>query len=68
MLSLCLFLMMNADGTDNHNITPDYFPAEFLCHTPVFSIDDSKIFFIGEWWEWSSIASLTCPKQSTICL
>ncbi len=43
--------MMNADGTDNQNITPDYFPAEFLCHTPVFSSDDSKIFFAGEWWE-----------------
>jgi Tol biopolymer transport system component len=43
--------MMNSDGTENHNITPDYFPADFLCHSPVFSKDDSKIFFIGQWWE-----------------
>lgn len=43
--------MMNADGTDNHNITPDYFPVTFLCHSPIFSKNDSKIFFIGEWWE-----------------
>jgi len=43
--------MMNADGADNYNITPDYFPAEFLCHTAIFSNDDSQIFFIGEWWE-----------------
>jgi Tol biopolymer transport system component len=43
--------MMNADGTDNHNITPDYFPADFLCHSPLFSADDSKVFFVGEWWE-----------------
>jgi len=43
--------MMNADGTDNRNITPDYFPPDFLCHSPVFSADDSKIYFIGQWWE-----------------
>jgi Tol biopolymer transport system component len=43
--------MMNADGTDNHNITPGYFPPEFLCHSPVFSGDDNSIFFIGQWWQ-----------------
>lgn len=43
--------MMNLDGTDNHNITPDYFPEGFLCHSPCFSPDDSKIYFIGQWWE-----------------
>ena len=42
--------MMNADGTDNHNITPDYFPDRFLCHWAVFSRDDSAVYFIGEWW------------------
>jgi Tol biopolymer transport system component len=45
--------MMKADGTDNHNITPDYFPTGFLCYAPIFSKDDSKVFFIGQWWEWS---------------
>lgn len=43
--------LMNADGTNNQNITPNYFPANFLCHSPIFSKDDSRIFFIGEWWE-----------------
>jgi len=43
--------MMNSDGSNITNINPDYFPSNFLCHTPVFSADDSKIFFIGEWWE-----------------
>jgi Tol biopolymer transport system component len=43
--------IMNSDGTDSRNITPDYFPSNFLCHSPIFSLDDSKIFFIGEWWE-----------------
>ena len=43
--------MMNSDGTDNRNITPSYFPSNLLCHTAIFSLDDSKIFFVGEWWE-----------------
>jgi len=43
--------LMNSDGTNNRNTTPDYFPADFLCHSPVFSKDDSKIFFTGQWWE-----------------
>jgi hypothetical protein len=41
--------MMNSDGSEQSNITPDYFPTEFLCHHPIFSKDDSKVFFIGEW-------------------
>ena len=43
--------IMNSNGSNVTNINPDYFPPNFLCHTPVFSPDDSKIFFIGEWWE-----------------
>jgi len=41
--------LMNSDGSENRNITPEYFPADFLCHDPIFSKDDPKIFFIGEW-------------------
>jgi Tol biopolymer transport system component len=41
--------VMNADGASNHNVTPSYFPANFLCYSPVFSKDDSKIYFIGQW-------------------
>jgi Tol biopolymer transport system component len=43
--------MMNADGTNNRNVTPAYFPQGFLCHAAIFSRDDSKLFFVGEWWE-----------------
>ncbi|KPJ54140.1 hypothetical protein AMJ39_01690 [candidate division TA06 bacterium DG_24] len=43
--------MMDSDGAHNRNITPDYFPDGFLCHSPQFSLDDSRIFFVGEWWE-----------------
>jgi len=40
-----------ADGTGNQNITPEYFPPDFLCHSPIFFKDDSGIFFIGQWWQ-----------------
>jgi Tol biopolymer transport system component len=43
--------MMNADGTENGSITPDYFPATFLCFDPLFSLDDTVVYFMGEWWE-----------------
>ena len=42
---------MNADGTNTQNITPDYYQPLFLSHSAIFSIDDTKIYFIGEWWE-----------------
>lgn len=42
--------MMNSDGSENMNITPDYFSAGFLCHDPIFSGDDSTVFFVGEWY------------------
>ncbi|TET28068.1 MAG: hypothetical protein E3J73_01365 [Candidatus Bathyarchaeum sp.] len=42
--------LMNSDGSENRNITPDYFPADFLCHDPIFSKDGTKIFFVGKWY------------------
>ncbi len=42
--------LMRADGSDNHSITPAYFPPGFLCHAPVFAPDDASLFFIGQWW------------------
>lgn len=43
--------MMNSDGSQNQDITPSYFPPTFLCHNAIFSLDDSKIYFIGQWWQ-----------------
>jgi Tol biopolymer transport system component len=43
--------LMNQDGSNDHDITPDYFPAEFLCRFADFSADDALIYFIGEWWQ-----------------
>ena len=42
--------VMNSNGTENRNITPETFPQDFLCHSPTFSLDDSTIYFVGEWW------------------
>ncbi len=43
--------MMNADGSDNHNVMPGYVPPGFLAHSAIFSQDDSMIYFAGQWWE-----------------
>jgi Tol biopolymer transport system component len=43
--------VMDADGTNNRNATPSYFPANFLCHSPIFSKDEATIYFIGQWSE-----------------
>ncbi len=42
---------MNTDGSDILNITPADWPTEFLCSHGIYSYDDSKIYFVGEWWE-----------------
>ena len=43
--------MIEADGSDNHSVTPAYFASNFLCYSPIFSIDDSEIYFVGQWYE-----------------
>ncbi|MFC1565881.1 TolB family protein [Candidatus Neomarinimicrobiota bacterium] len=42
---------MNPDGSNLSNITPADWPAEFLCSHGIYSYDDKKIYFVGEWWE-----------------
>ncbi|MCJ7832385.1 MAG: hypothetical protein MUP92_02940 [Actinobacteria bacterium] len=41
---------ISPDGTANHNATPDYYPDTLVIHFAVFSPDDMKIYFVGEWW------------------
>jgi Tol biopolymer transport system component len=43
--------MMNEDGSGIRDVTPSYFPPDFLCHGAIFSRDDSQLFFLGEWWQ-----------------
>ncbi len=42
--------LMQSDGTESRNVTPDYFPSEFLCHEAIFAGSDTSLFFVGEWW------------------
>jgi Tol biopolymer transport system component len=42
--------MVNADGTENRNITPDTWLPDFLVHWIAASGEDNLIYFIGEWW------------------
>ena len=42
--------LMDSDGSNNRNITPEYFASDFLCYSPMFSLDDSEIYFIGQWY------------------
>ena len=42
--------LMDTDGANIRNSTPETFPTEFLCHWAIFSNDDSALYFIGEWW------------------
>jgi Tol biopolymer transport system component len=42
---------LEVDGTGIENVTPAYFPDNFLCHWGIFSRDDTRIYFIGEWWQ-----------------
>ncbi len=43
--------LVNADGSGNRNLTPPWFPDDFLCHLPGFYPDDAAIYFLGQWWE-----------------
>jgi Tol biopolymer transport system component len=43
--------MMNADGSDYHDITPSWWPGTFLCSHAIFSEDDTSIYFVGQWYE-----------------
>ena len=42
---------MNPNGSSLSNMTPADWPANFLCSHGIFSHDDMKIYFVGEWWE-----------------
>ncbi len=42
---------MNPDGSNQQNISPANWPPEFLCSHGIFSYDDTRIYFVGEWYE-----------------
>ena len=53
------------DGPDMKSLTSDLPPA-FLAHDPIYSPDDSKIYFVGEWYGWERLDStITCYLDKT---
>jgi TolB protein len=58
--------MINSDGSQIRDLTSQLFSQGFLAHGPRFSVDGSKIFFIGEWWDWRVLATeVTCSLSSS---
>lgn len=47
----CYVCAVDSDGSNSRNITPDYSPRSLLCHSAMFSKDDSKVYFTGQWWK-----------------
>ena len=58
--------MMNSDGSQIRDLTSQHFPQSFLAHEPEFSADGSKIYFIGQWWDWRVLATeVTCALSAS---
>ena len=57
---------MNSDGSQIRDLTSQHFPQSFLAHEPEFSPDGSKIYFIGQWWDWRVLATeVTCALSAS---
>ena len=57
--------LMNADGGGVTDLTSGIFPPGFLAQCAIFSADDSRIYFVGEWWDWKVLdTSLSCSLSS----
>ncbi|UCD45498.1 MAG: PD40 domain-containing protein [Candidatus Bathyarchaeota archaeon] len=53
------------DGSDMRDLTSELFPPGFLAHDPIFSPDDSKIYFVGEWWDWHVLeTTMSCSLSA----
>ena len=59
--------MIDADGEGMADLTSEILPAGFLAHDPIFGPDGSKVYFVGEWWDWkvlpSSISCRATPNE-----
>jgi len=61
---------INVDGSGLTDLTGDLYPAGFLVHNPIYSVDNSLIYFIGQWWDWKVLSStLSCTvSKSTVTI
>jgi len=57
---------IDPDGSGMVDITSDILPREFLANSPIFSMDDSTVYFIGQWFGWNILDSvLTCALSTS---
>ena len=57
---------IDPNGSDMVDITSDLLPREFLANSPIFSMGDSTVYFIGQWWDWKILDSiLTCSLSTS---
>jgi len=57
---------INPDGTGVTDLTSELFPPRFLAHGLVYSTDGSKIYFVGEWWDWTVLSTeITCGVSTS---
>ena len=58
--------IIDPDGSGMVDITSGLFPERFLANSPIFSVDDSTIYFVGQWWDWAILDSvITCTLPSS---
>jgi len=58
---------INPDGSNSTDLTSALLPPSFLCNTPIYSSDDVKATFIGQWYGWKMLnTTITCSvKEET---
>jgi Tol biopolymer transport system component len=57
---------IDPDGSGMVDITSDILPREFLANSPIFSKDDSTVYFIGQWYGWKILDSfITCALSAS---
>ena len=57
---------INPDGSNSTDLTSALLPPSFLCHTPIYSVDDVKATFIGQWYDWKKLnTTITCNVEES---
>ena len=59
--------MINVDGSGMTDLTGELYSPGFLVHSPIYSGDDSSIYFIGQWWDWKVLdTALSCSVSKSV--
>jgi Tol biopolymer transport system component len=59
--------MINVDGSGMTDLTGELYSPGFLVHSPIYSGDDSSIYFVGQWWDWKVLGTaLSCSVSKSV--